>query len=525
MLLDKIKYRLIIFFVIVAMLPAVPLSLFFQSMTRKVFSVGYSKRMETALEDGVKLSQQLLDNEIKMFVMQVREFNDRLEVRTFLLRYVNKALTKVDYDTFVESGLFQKYRMDGVAVYDAHRQTIFISSFDPSVGSGLQDSAFVYDALQLGQTKTEYVEAGHYVLVAFPMLLPNQQKAVIAAARRIDSPLAQKAENLFTVLQFYKTFDAERKQIVRSFVYTFILTYSLLIVLSIALGIFFSNIMTRPIQTLVTGTHEISNGNLDYQIDIKPRNDEIGKLMSSFNQMVANIKHERQRTIYLEKMAAWREIAQRMAHEIKNPLTPIQLTVQQIRDAYHGSDEKYRKILQECSEIIEEEIESLKNLTKEFSEFARMPSLSVKSSSLNQLVTDVVSFYAGVPFKINCDPVLPLIEMDPEAMRRVLINLIDNAMAAMGNRPDRLITLTTQAHEAFVRLVISDNGHGIPKDNLSRVFEPHFSTKSTGMGLGLAIVKSILDEHKAEIAVDSVENLGTTFTVDLKKKINMFNND
>jgi nitrogen fixation/metabolism regulation signal transduction histidine kinase len=212
-----------------------------------------------------------------------------------------------------------------------------------------------------------------------------------------------------------------------------------------------------------------------------------------------------------------------MAHEIKNPLTPIQLTVQQIKDAYHGDDENYKKILKECSGIIEEEIQSLKNLTKEFSDFARMPSLSPKPTSLNQLVKDVTAIYASTPFRILLEDGTAMVEIDAEAIKRVLINLIDNGLAALANKANGLITLTTQDRNEHIRLMISDNGHGIPKEHFHRIFEPHFSTKSTGMGLGLAIVKNILDEQKAEISVDSVENFGTTFTIDFKKKFSIFN--
>lgn len=276
--------------------------------------------------------------------------------------------------------------------------------------------------------------------------------------------------------------------------------------------------MTHPIKNLAHGTEQISKGNLDYQINMRPRNDEIGLLMSSFNQMVQSIKQEQERVLYLEKMATWREIAQRLAHEIKNPLTPIQLTVQQIKDSYKGEDLKFRRILDECYEIIEEEIQSLRNLTKEFSEFARMPSLSFKPTDINQIVRDVVAFYANISFKLDLQKKLPFAEIDAEAVKRVIINLVDNALAATAGKSDAKITISTLTTESMIRLTVSDNGHGIPKENLAKIFEPHFSTKSSSMGLGLAIVKSIIEEHKASISVDSIENHGTTFTIDLELK-------
>jgi two-component system nitrogen regulation sensor histidine kinase NtrY len=526
MLFDKLKYRLIVGFVIIAVLPAIPLSLLFQNMTKKVFSAGFNSRVESALEDGMEFSQQVLDKENRIFTENARHFTESIELKTFLFRYLNRSLSKSDYDSFLKSDLFERYQLDGAAIYDHQQQMIFKALIvsDPLMDKSLQDSASIAEALRLNKPQTHYIENAHHFLIAVP-LLSNQQIAVFTAVRMVEAPLAQKLDNIFSVLQFYRTFESERKDTIQSFVYTFVLTYSVFLVLSIGLGIFFSNIMTNPIHTLALGTHEISSGNLDYHIDMKPRKDEIGKLMTSFNQMVTSIKQERERVIYLEKMAAWREIAQRMAHEIKNPLTPIQLTVQQIKDAYHGDDENYKKLLNECSGIIEEEIQSLKNLTREFSDFARMPSLSPKPTLLNQLIKDVAAIYASTPFRIQLDDTASAIEIDPEAVKRVLINLIDNALAALVGKPNGLITITTQNRDEHVRLLISDNGHGIPKEHFHRIFEPHFSTKSTGMGLGLAIVKNILDEQKAEISVHSVENFGTTFTIDFKKTFSIFSDN
>ncbi|HNI10822.1 MAG TPA: ATP-binding protein, partial [bacterium] len=238
----------------------------------------------------------------------------------------------------------------------------------------------------------------------------------------------------------------------------------------------------------------------------------------ALNQMVQNLRDEQQRILQLEKTATWREMAQRMAHEIKNPLTPIQLTIQQIKDSYAGNDEKYRKLLTECTTIIEEEIETLRNLTKEFSDFARMPVVVLKPSSLNKLIEDIILMYAAIPFEKKLDDRLPFIPLDTEAFKRVLINLIDNALAAVSNKQDRLIRIATIDVNTHVQLIIADNGYGIPKSNLERIFEPHFSTKTTSMGLGLAIVKKIIEEHQGTISVDSIENLGTTFTITLPKE-------
>lgn len=513
MIFQKLKNRLIAAFIFLSIFPAIPLSFLFQSMMEKVFNLGFSRRMEMALEDGIKLSRTILQNEKKICLENTRQLMETSGVRRFLNR-----TTSIKYDGKEDQPFYvllksNAYDLDGIAVYDAE-QLIFIYSNDSSINRLLNDGSLIKDALDNQIILSEYREEERAILTGLPFLTATQKPGILVSATRLKADFTKQTENILAVFQFYKSFGFERDSITRSFLFAFLTVYLLIIVISIGIAVFFSSTMTRPIQELVYGTDQISKGNWDYQIALEPRRDEIGKLTDSFNRMVVDIRHQQQRLLFLEKMATWREIAQRLAHEIKNPLTPIQLTIQQLKDSYKGDDERYKKTLNDCYEIVQEEIESLRNLTKEFSEFARMPVLAFKPIDLPKIVRDVSALYSKISIELLLDDTPP-IEGDSEAMKRVLINLIDNAAAAMASKQDAKIVIRLHSKNESVHLSVSDNGLGIPSENLSRIFEPHFSTKSTGMGLGLAIVKTIIEEHRGYIGVESVENLGTTFFIQL----------
>ena len=246
--------------------------------------------------------------------------------------------------------------------------------------------------------------------------------------------------------------------------------------------------------------------------------DEVGDLVHSFNTMITTLKEKQDQVVSLEKMAAWREIARILAHEIKNPLTPIQLTVQHMKDKYEGDDPEYGKLLEECSEIVTDEIESLRTLVREFSEFARMPKLSLSPGDLNELVEEVRKLYPNNNISLELERTLPELHFDHEKMRRVIINLIENGLDSINEKGVGDIQIRTSLEDKMAVIHYSDTGNGIPNEIREKIFEPYFSTKKSGMGLGLAIVKRIIEEHGGSISIESIEGKGTTFKIELPVK-------
>jgi two-component system nitrogen regulation sensor histidine kinase NtrY len=223
--------------------------------------------------------------------------------------------------------------------------------------------------------------------------------------------------------------------------------------------------------------------------------------------------------IRAEKAAAWREVARRLAHEIKNPLTPIQLCAERLRRHFASAPPQTLDLVDECTTTIVGEVESLKGLVDEFSQFARMPAPRAVPTDLHELLTDVLGLYRGlftnVEMRRRFAEVLPKVSVDPEQVRQVIINVVDNAIEATGQRGAIDIeTLYLPTHNR-VRIVVADDGPGIPPSERDKLFLPHYSTKRRGSGLGLAIVRRIVDEHGGSIEVTDNVPRGTRFAVDI----------
>lgn len=222
-----------------------------------------------------------------------------------------------------------------------------------------------------------------------------------------------------------------------------------------------------------------------------------------------------------QRMAAWREVARRIAHEIKNPLTPIQLSAQRLRKRYinHFSNPEDATIFDECTTMISRSVDELKILVNEFSNFARMPAVQPTDNDLNQLVKETLTLYqqahSDVTYNFSSDDQLPLIKIDRDQIKRVLINLLENAVAAMGGKGTIQISTRYDHEFKIVSCSIADDGPGITPEVKSRLFEPYFSTKKGGTGLGLAIVTSIVSDHNGFVRVRDNHPHGACFVIEL----------
>jgi two-component system nitrogen regulation sensor histidine kinase NtrY len=223
--------------------------------------------------------------------------------------------------------------------------------------------------------------------------------------------------------------------------------------------------------------------------------------------------------IRAQKVAAWREVARRLAHEIKNPLTPIQLSAERMRRKLTGLDPALSDLVHECTTTIIGEVESLKGLVDEFSQFARMPAPRAVPTDLHGLVQETLALYDGLFGDVRFDRrfarELPQVRVDPEQIRRVVINIVDNAIEAMDHRGTIAIETAHDAANHLVRLDVADDGPGIPAAERDKLFLPYYSTKKRGSGLGLAIVRRIVAEHGGSIEVADNEPRGTRFTIEL----------
>jgi len=225
-----------------------------------------------------------------------------------------------------------------------------------------------------------------------------------------------------------------------------------------------------------------------------------------------------------QRMAAWREVARRIAHEVKNPLTPIQLSAQRLKKRYGKKVSKDDgQVFEECTDMIIKQVEELKGLVNEFSSFARMPTSNPVPDNINEIIRESISLYRetqkDVEIVFNESDQVPLLKIDREQMKRALINILDNAIDAIDGKGEVTIALFHKKDKGLVSIEVTDTGRGIHPDHKMRLFEPYFSTKKHGTGLGLAIVNTIISDHKGFIRIQDNQPCGTRFIIELPLRI------
>ncbi len=289
---------------------------------------------------------------------------------------------------------------------------------------------------------------------------------------------------------------------------------AVLCALSVLVARKLSHVLSRPIDDLIEVTNRVAAGDLNTQSDTKAK-DEIRQLVEAFNAMIRDLRENREKLLVAERLAAWREVARQVSHEIKNPLTPIQLALYRLKQRLPESITS-QEAVRESLQSIEEELASFKHLADEFSAFARLPRAELKPENLNAIVQTTARLYeetsSGARLELQLAPELPERLLDREQIKRLLNNLIKNAMEACPRR-NAIIRISTLRADEKARLEISDNGPGLSPEARSHLFEPNFTTKRGGSGLGLVMVKRIVEEHGGMITVHGEEGQGTTFVI------------
>jgi nitrogen fixation/metabolism regulation signal transduction histidine kinase len=241
---------------------------------------------------------------------------------------------------------------------------------------------------------------------------------------------------------------------------------------------------------------------------------------TSFNAMTAELRDSKERLLHAERVAAWQDIARSLAHEIKNPLTPIQMSVETMRKTYDQKHPSFDEVFDESTRTILEEVSRLKKIVGEFSQFARLPKPDRRACDLNEIVGSALSLYRGaVKVVSELEDRLPRLEADKDQLTQVVLNLLENARDAVASRGSDesvgRITVRTRGKSMAVELEIEDNGPGFDPTVRERLFTPYFTTKETGTGLGLSIAQRIVAEHGGKISAASDPGKGARFVVEL----------
>jgi two-component system nitrogen regulation sensor histidine kinase NtrY len=261
-------------------------------------------------------------------------------------------------------------------------------------------------------------------------------------------------------------------------------------------------------------TIPVQDSKVTLLVNVTTLRDETGEFMGTvvvFDDLTQLLKAQR--------MAAWREVARRIAHEIKNPLTPIQLSAQRLRRRYLDRFGEDDLVFDECTMMIIKQVDELKNLVNEFSNFARLPASNPTPNNLNEIIGEALILYQEghkeINFSFSPDPAIPVFSLDRDQVKRVFINLIENAVAAIDEEGTIEVESNYNPDMQMVTFTVADNGCGIPAEDKPRLFEPYFSTKKSGTGLGLAIVSTIISDHNGYIRVKDNHPKGTRFIVEL----------
>ncbi len=630
-----LQVRLVLAFVALSLVPCVLLFVIAGGLLTRSFDRWFDTKVESALQGSLEISQTYYQNSANNAIFYSRQLSRAISrERLFDARHAAQL------KEFVETKQ-KEYNLGTVALFSPDGQS-FVVAFNERVPTGVTvkpDGDLLTRALRgLDSTSTQVFGDADVIRGAAPIY--GDEKRIVGAVvvdYFVPKSVSKRASQISQSYENYKYLSFLKTPVKNSYILTLFLMTLVLVLAATWCGIYLSRGITVPIQKLAEGTHEVAQGNWDYQID-SGGDDELGVLMNSFNHMTGDLKQiklelerrgkavemllaniaagvvsvdpagkittwnkaaekmlgvpaeealgkhyqeafsaeplrairdivdsieavkgprsiEREIKIPLpqqvvtavlsaatlrdddeatlgimiflediteiqkvQRMEAWREVARRIAHEIKNPLTPIQLSAERLRKRYSELLKEDGAILDKCTATIIQQVDELKNLVNEFSQFARLPSAQLSSNDLNEVVNEALFLFKeghnGIDFEFR-GGVIPPVEIDREQIKRVLINLLDNAVAAVeGHGAIKLATLH-DPRRAVVTLEVADDGCGLAPDIRAKIFEPYFSTKHNGTGLGLTIVSQIIEDHRGYIRALPNRPRGTRFSIEL----------
>jgi nitrogen fixation/metabolism regulation signal transduction histidine kinase len=493
----SIRWRLALALVATSVVPLLFAILVAKSMVRQTADRFYLPEIGMRLDQSLGLYQELAD----ALKLSMRNAADAVAARQKLRRAVEAgdrdsmrrelALAIAQYPALVE-----------LTIHDADDEIL------AHVDRGVPVDDSKEKRLDVNRELTEKGDLGSSLALVF---------AVNRA--RFDEQ-----ESMGNFLQAYRRIEQRRSQDELAYLKAFAVLMGLTAIIALGLGLILAGKVIRRLGQLAAATRQVALGDLNARV-IDRSQDEIGALARAFNRMVSEVETSRARIEYLQRIGAWQEMARRLAHEIKNPLTPIQLAVQEIQQRCPLDDPAFRKLVDTTREIVEDEVGTLRRLVSEFSNFARLPQAQLELSDLceflkaqqrrlqsvddEELASETRSRVAAVSPQAKIDLELPkgpaLAHLDTQMLGRALVNLVRNALQAMAahNESNARVLIHLSRDDDYWLIDVDDNGPGIPESLRASIFDPYVTTKESGTGLGLAIAKKIVIEHGGTIAAST----------------------
>jgi two-component system, NtrC family, nitrogen regulation sensor histidine kinase NtrY len=499
----RFKTRLLLFFTVVVLLSSVPQGIFAVHFIRTALNSWFGSNTGEALRAGLDLALDYYDDRSRTLEV----FSDSRVFDSLMSNAADQP--GQTWDTIREVNP----TISSFQLFDAGRQEIY-SGGDARVFLSPRQ----VESARVGQIARESTEQANFIRVrADSNNLPEGWTAVLSV--RLPNDFDVKAQQLTGAIELFTQLDQFRSAFVVAVAAFFVFFSFPLLLLAILVAFFLSDEIMRPIMSLEEATRRVAEGDYSFRILTRSR-DDLGVLVDSFNTMVSELDRSRRKILQTEKVAAWQEIAQRLAHEIKNPLTPIKLSAERMLRKYHQGSEDFERIFEQAVSSIIREVDGLNELLTEFRNFSRLPEPDYTDISVRDLVADAAAGYEAYQgTKIEYDTLDSdlTVPADYRQMKQVVANLFQNALDAMNGRGEILVhaSVVRKGNSNYCRIQIQDTGPGIGSEDQTKVFHPYFTTKRHGTGLGLSIVERIVFDHNGQIWFESERNIGTTFFIDL----------
>ncbi len=480
--LEKFEWKIILALLMTAVAPLVITVVLGERLVEESMLIGLNEQVISGLRSGVEL------------------YKENIESRIRIVRLQGEALSKDSgFQRSVRGGAWDKVGeyLDGALSSNHSIARVRVLAGPDTVIDQKSSLSFPEEQWK-GKTESWPLSDGHRLEVTFV----------------ISKSFLEASEKLRQLVVTLESLKANIKPWKAGYYRLFLFIYIWILLAAVGVGVWLSRSVTKRVSALVDATKAAASGDLSVRVPVTGQ-DEIGLLTTSFNYMLNELYRTRDRIVYLEKVSSWQEIARSLAHEIKNPLTPIQLAVQELHSSYRGDDPVFLSKLNDSLEIVEEEVAALRRMVENFSEFAKMPVVQFMLVDLNAYVADFVRHNPQLAPRVRFTPgEKPLsVNLDRDLMRRVLLNLINNGLEA--SEPDGLVEIQLGQGPGWVNLRVIDRGIGLTKEVRERLFRPYFTTKATGTGLGLAFVKKVILQHGGEISVEEGAPKGTVMTIRL----------
>ena len=507
---SKANRKYITFFALFTLIPSILISLFSLFLLSFALDKYLDKKITTAVNNSYEIA--------KSYTEEVRT---KTQSEIILIAYdLNKSINFLNlninqFKSFLNTQKLIR-NMDEVHIIESDGTLYLTTLKDPSLYKPPLPEAL---EMVLNDKRPLKIINAYKNQSASIIKLENFEGKYLYIAKYLDKKISQYLLESQEALNFYYTVLNKQTGIKISFVFIYLVIVSLLLFLSISIAIRFSSRFFRSINNLIIASSNIGKGNLDIKVPEMNTDKDMELLNQNFNLMIDRLKSQQEKLIIKERHEAWENLARKLAHEIKNPLTPIQLTIDRLKNKYsekiedHEKDDFSKSLL-----IIGKQIKQIENLVNEFSDFARMPKPILKDNNLVSLIKDNIKLINELDNKIKIDFKTSksdiLLNSDSEQISRVFFNLIKNSIESIQDKKiDNVnligkIDISLNENVERINFIIIDNGigFGIFADNIKDILNPYFTTKKKGTGLGLSIVNKIINDHNGKISFVSLKN-------------------